>query len=262
MPFAQLTAELRELIKTCKKFGEPVYRYFYKKDRCPIVITESVHDKYIDIINKKPIHQRSKSSAILKVERVVKKLHSNLNPDGTYIINSINLNDAIDFITSVMELVENNWLENDDNNGYLKISVNDEIMSCSSPEILSRNFGCYDLENELRFVIHKESHEKKTNNNDLDIHIPPKETHEKKKGKQTNNKEEVHQPVSRQIEEKQRKTSMSKEERESRPRCVTCGSINCNGEWITYKRSLPPTVQNSKNALKRVRDAFKRKHSN
>jgi hypothetical protein len=200
MPFAQLTSELIEMIKACKTSGEALYRYYYKKDHCPIVITESVHNKYKDKINKRPIDQRSKSNAINKVERIVKKLQS--NPDGTYIADCISLFDAIDFITGVIELIENNWLINDNNNGYLKISVDEEIMSCSSSDILTHNFCCYDLENELRFVIHKEknTHPKERKNNN-DVH--PK-THDKN--------EEVHP------EEKQRKTSMSKEEKESRIR--------------------------------------------
>ena len=51
--------------------------------------------------------------------------------------------------------------------------------------LLSRSKGSHvlrkDLENEMRFFIHKETLPKQKNNNEVDI--PPKETHEKKKKK-------------------------------------------------------------------------------
>jgi len=58
-----------------------------------------------------------------------------------------------------------------------------------------------------------------------------------------------------------RKTTMSDKEKASREKCPSCGSIKCNGDWETYKKTLPPKVQNSKNELKRRKDAFAKKHS-
>lgn len=242
--------EVSELIKMCHTAREPIYRYFYKGEICPFTLPESAHSFSIKKV-KNQTHV--KADVINSLDRIVHKLCQNLNSDKTYKFGSITSDECVEFRTNVIILVENHWIQNDEMNGYLKYTLDRELMVKPFEDILGNHITIE--QNPLT----KDILMKKTTTIPK-IGTVTSGTREKKKMTTKKPKEDI-QLYSNLPEAITRKTTMSDKEKASREKCPSCGSIKCNGDWETYKKTLPPKVQNSKNELKRRKDAFAKKHS-
>lgn len=226
-----------QLLSALKQNGEAFYMYFYKNYVFFDYAEEEVHIK---------ICKKLETMDILCVTNLcIEKLDSMIENK----IGSVIYTNEKDFVHCVMCLVENGILPNDDANGYLKITADEELLSKPLKLLRKnlRNIEIHRFGNECNLCM-KESSDS-----------PVSKPKERKKSTTTKTTEDV-QLYSNLPEPITRKTTMSDKEKASREKCPSCGSIKCNGDWETYKKTLPPKVQNSKNELKRRKEAFAKKH--
>lgn len=239
--------DIMSLLSALKQHGEAFYMYFYKNYQPLLVYSQTDH---IENINNF-VYKISNSSPIIHeyfegLDSIIEK-----NKCNVYNCSLIHdLEDAKTIFFTVQCLVENGLLPNDDANGYLKITADEELLAKPLNLLRKnlRNIEIHRFGNECNICMKKSSDS------------PVSKPKGCKKSTTTKTTEDV-QLYSNLPEPITRKTTMSDKEKASREKCPSCGSIKCNGDWETYKKTLPPKVQNSKNELKRRKDAFVKKHS-
>ena len=230
--------DIIKLLSALKQHGEALYMYFYKNYVFFDYTEEELHIKICKDLETRDI--------LCVTNLCIEKLDSMIENK----IGSVIYKNAKDFVYCVMCLVENGILTNDDANGYLKITADEELLSKPLKLLRKnlRNIEIHRFGNECNICMKKSSDS------------PVSKPKGRKKSTTTKTTEDV-QLYSNLPEPITRKTTMSDKEKASREKCPSCGSIKCNGDWETYKKTLPPKVQNSKNELKRRKDAFAKKHS-
>ena len=233
------------------KQNEAFYMYFYKNYQSLLVYSQTDHIENINnnsykISNSSPtIHEHFERLDLIIEKNTHDKEHGKL---FDYTVHDKEHGKLFDY--TVMCLVENGLLPNDHANGYLKITADEELLSKPLKLLRKnlRNIEVHRFVNECNICMKKSSDS------------PVSKPKGRKKSTTTKTTEDV-QLYSNLPEPITRKTTMSDKEKASREKCPSCGSIKCNGDWETYKKTLPPNVQNSKNELKRRKDAFAKKHS-
>lgn len=227
--------DIFKLLSAIKQHGEALYMYFYKNYVFFDYTEEELHIKICKELET--------MDTLCVTNLCIEKLDSMIKNKIGSVIYKI----PKDFVHCVMCLVENGLLPNDDANGYLKITADEELLSKPLKFLRKnlRNIEIHRFGNECNLCMKKSSVSK------------PKG---RKKITTTKTTEDV-QLYSNLPEPITRKTTMSDKEKASRETCPSCGSIKCNGDWETYKKTLPPIVQNSKNELKRRKEVFAKKHS-
>lgn len=243
--------EVSELIKMCHTAREPIYRYFYKGDICPFTLPESEHIYYIKKVKNQ---SHVKADVINSLDRIVHKLCQNLNSDNTYKFGSISSDECEEFRTNVIILVENNWIQNDEMNGYLKYTLDRELMVKPFEDILGVHIIIDQNSLTKDILIKKTATIPK-------IGTVTSGTRDKKKVTTKKPKEDI-ELFSNLPDPIPRKTGMSETEKAARKRCPypKCGSLMCDGKWETYLKNLPLQIQKSKNEKKRRKINFDKKH--
>lgn len=234
--------DIIHVLSALKQSGESMYMYFYKNYQSLILQPQTNH---ITISEKQTYPLIDIPVFFQELDSIIER---NCNVYNRHLIHDHE--DSEGLVYTVIGLVERGLLPNDDANGYLKITADEELLSKPLKLLRKnlRNIEIHRFGNECNFCM-KESSDSPVSN--------PKG---RKKSTTTKITEDV-QLYSNLPEPITRKTTMSDKEKASREKCPSCGSIKCNGDWETYKKTLPPKVQNSKNELKRRKDAFAKKHS-